>query len=141
HSDSARSLHSTRPENPVHPVHPCEYSAVITVRDTGVGLAPELLPRIFDPFTQADRSLDRSQGGLGIGLTLVQRLVELHGGSVQAASAGPGQGSEFVVRLPVAALQGPGVRGQGSVPAGAPAPILTPDPRPLTPRAKRVLVV
>ena len=75
-------------------------TAVLRVRDTGVGIAPELLPRIFDLFTQAERSLDRSQGGLGIGLCLVQRLVELHGGSVEAYSV-LGQGSEFVVRLPV----------------------------------------
>ena len=74
--------------------------AVLRVRDTGVGIAPELLPRIFDLFTQAERSLDRAQGGLGIGLSLVQRLVELHGGRVAASSA-PGQGSEFVVRLPI----------------------------------------
>ena len=73
---------------------------VIKVRDTGMGIAPELLPHIFDLFTQADRSLDRSQGGLGIGLCLVQRLVELHGGSVEAHSV-LGQGSEFVVRLPL----------------------------------------
>ena len=59
-----------------------------------------MLPRVFDLFTQAERSLDRSQGGLGIGLTLVRRLVELHGGSVAASSAGVGHGSEFVVRLP-----------------------------------------
>ena len=74
--------------------------AVLRVRDTGVGIAPEILPRIFDLFTQAERSLDRSQGGLGIGLALVQRLVEMHGGTVAASSA-VGQGSEFVVRLPV----------------------------------------
>src|SRR5476651_893652 len=74
--------------------------AVLSVRDTGVGIAPEILPRIFDLFTQAERSLDRSQGGLGIGLALVQRLVEMHGGTVTASSA-LGQGSEFVVRLPV----------------------------------------
>ncbi|MGO9916701.1 MAG: ATP-binding protein [Isosphaeraceae bacterium] len=74
--------------------------AVLRVRDTGVGIAPEILPRIFDLFTQAERSLDRSQGGLGIGLALVQRLVELHGGTVAVSSA-LGQGSEFVVRLPV----------------------------------------
>ena len=71
------------------------------MRDTGVGIAPELLPHVFDLFTQADRSLDRSQGGLGIGLALVQRLVEMHGGTVAAHSAGLGQGSEFTVRLPV----------------------------------------
>jgi PAS domain S-box-containing protein len=74
--------------------------AVLRVRDTGVGIAPEILPRIFDLFTQAERSLDRSQGGLGIGLALVQRLVEMHGGTVAAFST-LGQGSEFVVRLPV----------------------------------------
>ena len=74
--------------------------AVLRVRDTGVGIAPEILPRIFDLFTQAERSLDRSQGGLGIGLALVQRLVEMHGGTVTASSV-VGQGSEFVVRLPV----------------------------------------
>jgi len=74
--------------------------AVLRVRDSGVGIAPELLPHVFDLFTQADRSLDRSQGGLGIGLCLVQRLVELHGGKVEACST-LGKGSEFVVRLPV----------------------------------------
>ena len=73
---------------------------VLSVRDTGVGIAPELLPRIFDLFTQADRTLDRSQGGLGIGLSLVKKLVELHGGTVTAHSAGLGQGSEFIVRIP-----------------------------------------
>ena len=71
--------------------------AVLRVRDTGVGIAPEILPRIFDLFTQAERSLDRSQGGLGIGLALVQRLVEMHGGTVEVSSD-LGQGSEFVVR-------------------------------------------
>lgn len=74
--------------------------AVLRVRDTGVGIAPDVLPRIFDLFTQGARSLDRSQGGLGIGLALVQRLVEMHGGTV-AASSTMGQGSDFVVRLPV----------------------------------------
>ncbi|MDB5335045.1 MAG: multi-sensor hybrid histidine kinase [Planctomycetaceae bacterium] len=73
---------------------------VIRVRDTGVGIAPALLPLVFDLFTQAERTLDRSQGGLGIGLALVQRLTELHGGKVEAYSV-LGQGSEFVVRLPV----------------------------------------
>ncbi|MBI2876000.1 MAG: hybrid sensor histidine kinase/response regulator [Candidatus Tectomicrobia bacterium] len=78
--------------------------AMIAVRDTGLGIAPELLPRIFDLFFQADRSLDRSQGGLGLGLTVAQKLVEMHRGSLTAASAGLGQGSEFVVRLPLALL-------------------------------------
>ncbi|MEW4571374.1 ATP-binding protein [Tautonia sp. JC769] len=73
---------------------------VITVRDTGMGITPDLMPRIFDLFTQGDRTIARSEGGLGIGLTLVQKLVEMHGGTVTAASDGPGKGSEFVVRLP-----------------------------------------
>jgi PAS domain S-box-containing protein len=77
--------------------------AVLRVRDNGIGIAPDLLPRIFELFTQDERSLDRSQGGLGIGLSLVQRLVELHGGSVKAHSIW-GQGSEFVVRLPLMPL-------------------------------------
>ncbi len=79
---------------------------VVRVRDNGVGIAPELLPRVFDLFTQAERSLDRSQGGLGIGLALVQRLVDLHRGRVEVISA-LGQGSEFIVRLPVAISAAP----------------------------------
>jgi PAS domain S-box-containing protein len=75
--------------------------AVVRVRDTGIGIPAELLPHVFDMFTQAERSLDRSQGGLGIGLALVKTLVELHGGSVEAHSAGADRGSEFVVRLPL----------------------------------------
>jgi len=78
--------------------------ALVRVRDTGLGISADLLPRVFDLFTQGDRSLDRSEGGLGIGLTLVRRLVEMHGGSVEAQSAGPGCGSEFVVRLPLLTL-------------------------------------
>jgi PAS domain S-box-containing protein len=74
--------------------------AVFKIRDTGVGIEADMLPRIFDLFVQAERRLDRSQGGVGIGLTLVKLLVELHGGQVEAHSAGAGQGSEFVVRLP-----------------------------------------
>lgn len=73
--------------------------AVLTVEDTGVGISPRLLPFIFDLYVQADRTLDHAQGGLGIGLTLVRRLVELHGGTIVASSAGEGQGSRFVVRL------------------------------------------
>lgn len=76
--------------------------ATIRVRDTGIGIEPELLPNVFELFTQSSRSLDRSQGGLGIGLTLVQRLVELHGGSVSAASDGLGHGSVFEIQLPLA---------------------------------------
>jgi PAS domain S-box-containing protein len=75
--------------------------AVIRVLDNGMGLPADLRPHVFDLFTQADHSLDRSQGGLGIGLTLVRSLVELHGGKVEARSEGAGKGSEFIVRLPV----------------------------------------
>ncbi|HXG13045.1 MAG TPA: response regulator [Gemmataceae bacterium] len=78
--------------------------AVLRVRDSGVGIPRELLPSVFDLFTQGNRSLDRSQGGLGIGLTLVRRLVELHGGNVRAVSEGLGKGSEFIVRLPALPL-------------------------------------
>jgi signal transduction histidine kinase len=74
---------------------------VVTVRDTGVGIPKEMLTTIFDLFTQADRSLERSQGGLGIGLSLARRLVEMHDGSIEARSDGPGHGSEFIVRLPM----------------------------------------
>jgi signal transduction histidine kinase/DNA-binding response OmpR family regulator len=74
--------------------------AVVTVRDNGIGIDAALMPRIFDLFAQGERSLDRSQGGLGVGLTLVRRLVELHGGVVTAHSAGVGRGAEFEVRLP-----------------------------------------
>jgi signal transduction histidine kinase len=74
--------------------------AVIRIRDDGIGIRPDMLDRIFELFTQSDRLPDRVQDGLGIGLTLVRSLTELHGGTVTAASAGPGHGSEFVVRLP-----------------------------------------
>jgi PAS domain S-box-containing protein len=78
---------------------------VLSVRDNGFGISPDLLPRVFDLFTQGDRTLDRAQGGLGIGLTLVKRLVEMHGGSVEAHSDGLGKGSEFIVRLPIIEAQ------------------------------------
>jgi PAS domain S-box-containing protein len=81
---------------------------VLKVRDTGMGITPELLPRVFDLFAQGDRTMARSEGGLGIGLTLVQKLAEMHGGSVTAESEGPGKGSEFTVRLP--ALEEPAAR-------------------------------
>src|SRR5688572_26329070 len=102
---------------------------VLLVRDNGAGIAPELLPRIFDLFTQADRTLDRSQGGLGIGLSLVQKLVELHSGKVSAHSAGLGQGSEFMVRLPTLSTAGQRI---------APAPIERGE---LSTQTARVLVV
>ena len=79
--------------------------AVITVRDNGIGIPPEMLDRIFEMFVQVDTSLERTRQGLGIGLTLVKRLVELHGGEVQARSEGRGKGSEFIVRLPAFADQ------------------------------------
>jgi len=103
--------------------------AVVRVRDTGVGIPAEMLAQVFDLFTQVTHSLDRSQGGLGIGLTLVRSLVEMHGGGVRAHSGGPGQGSEFVVRLPLLA----GRRAAGSGPgAGG---------RPIESSARRILVV
>ena len=77
--------------------------AVITITDNGVGIPTELLPQIFDLFVQSNRSLDRSQGGLGIGLSVVRRLIEMHGGRVSAASDGPGRGARFELMLPVIA--------------------------------------
>jgi PAS domain S-box-containing protein len=82
--------------------HQEDLHAVFRVRDNGVGIPAEMLPYIFDMFIQVDGSLQHSQGGLGIGLTLVRRLIALHGGEVEARSDGPGRGSEFVVRLPIA---------------------------------------
>jgi PAS domain S-box-containing protein len=82
-------------------VHVEQRQAVVRVCDTGVGIAPELLGRIFDPFTQAEQTLARSQGGLGLGLALVKGFVEMHGGSVSVHSDGPGRGAEFTIRLPL----------------------------------------
>ena len=92
----------------------------IRVRDTGIGISSKLLPHVFDHFTQAHTSLHRSEGGLGIGLTVVQRLVQLHGGTVTASSAGLGLGSEFVVRLPtgLARSRGPAQRTCHPLPRG-----------------------
>ena len=84
-----------------------EGTAVVRVRDNGMGIAPELLPKVFDLFTQAERTMDRAQGGLGIGLTIVRRLIEMQGGTVEARSEGPGQGSEFIIRLPLAESPSP----------------------------------
>jgi len=89
----------------------------IRVKDTGIGIPAEILPYVFDLFTQADRTLDRSQGGLGIGLTLVKHIVEMHGGTVRAFSAGAGQGSEIVVRLPLRAEPPPRMPGESGEPA------------------------
>jgi PAS domain S-box-containing protein len=77
--------------------------ALVQVRDDGAGIQPELLARLFEPFVQADRTLDRSRGGLGLGLALVKGLVELHGGTVSAKSEGPGKGAVFTLRLPLGA--------------------------------------
>lgn len=95
--------------------------AVIRVTDTGVGMPPELVGRIFEPFVQADRSLARSAGGLGLGLSLVKGIVELHGGAVEARSAGPGAGSELLVELPLAA-EAPRTAPVPAAPAGAAGP-------------------
>jgi signal transduction histidine kinase/ActR/RegA family two-component response regulator len=93
---------------------------VLIVHDTGTGIAPEMLPRVFDLFAQAEQPLARPEGGLGIGLTLARRLIELHGGTIIGQSEGPGRGSEFVVRLPIGAPIEPGgrdERGRVTVPA------------------------
>jgi PAS domain S-box-containing protein len=96
--------------------------AVIRVKDAGVGIPPDMLARVFDLFTQVDRSLEKSQGGLGVGLSIVKRLVELHGGNVEARSEGYGKGSEFVVRLPVLRSVVPAqADGAGSPQARAPS--------------------
>jgi two-component system CheB/CheR fusion protein len=89
---------------------------VLRVADTGIGIAADVLPCIFDLFMQGERSIDRTQGGLGIGLTLVRRLVEMHNGTVRATSAGAGQGSELVIELPFGTSQTPAAK-----PAAAPA--------------------
>jgi PAS domain S-box-containing protein len=107
-------------------------TVLIRVRDTGRGIPGELLPHVFDLFTQADQSLAHTEGGLGIGLALVRGLVEMHGGAVQAFSDGPGQGSEFIVRLPMA--EG-GVRGAEASHPAAPQSALR------IPPSRRVLVV
>jgi signal transduction histidine kinase len=77
-------------------------SVVVSIRDNGIGIPADMLVKVFDLFTQADRTNSRIQGGLGIGLTLVRSMVQMHGGSIDARSDGPGRGSEFVVRLPLA---------------------------------------
>jgi signal transduction histidine kinase/GAF domain-containing protein/ActR/RegA family two-component response regulator len=106
-------------------------TACIRVRDSGIGIEPEILPKVFDLFVQARRSIDRSQGGLGIGLTIVRNLVELNGGSVTARSDGVGTGSEFAIRLPIES-------------AAAPSLAVTDAPRAIEPdggEPLRVLVV
>ncbi len=95
-----------------------EFEVVISIKDSGLGISPEMLPNIFDMFTQSDDAIERAHGGLGIGLTLVRRLVELHKGSVSARSDGLGCGSEFVVRLPMTLSEPPAL----AAPPAAPAP-------------------
>jgi signal transduction histidine kinase/ActR/RegA family two-component response regulator len=85
-------------------VTPEEREVVVSVRDTGIGIPAEALPGIFDMFSQVDHSLEKAQGGLGIGLTLVKQLLEMHGGRIEARSEGAGKGSEFIARLPVVAV-------------------------------------
>ena len=103
--------------------------AVISVKDTGVGIPADMLPRVFDMFVQVDRSLEKSQGGLGVGLAIVKRLVEMHGGTVEGRSEGYGQGSEFVIRLPIVT----------TIPAVPPPSTSGPANRP--PARRRILVV
>jgi CheY-like chemotaxis protein/two-component sensor histidine kinase len=93
---------------------------MVTVKDNGAGIPQDKLDSIFDMFMQVDLTAERSQGGLGIGLTLVKRLAEMHGGSIEARSAGEGQGSEFIVRLPV--LSKPSVAAQPKPAASEPSP-------------------
>jgi signal transduction histidine kinase len=78
---------------------------VLTVSDTGDGIAPDVLPYVFDRFRQGDTSVTRPHGGLGLGLSIVRHITELHGGSVQVASAGPGQGATFSMYLPVLGIK------------------------------------
>jgi two-component system CheB/CheR fusion protein len=106
-------------------LEPQDRAALLCVRDTGVGMTAAVIERIFQPFVQAEETLDRSHGGLGIGLALVKGLVELHGGSVGAASEGPGRGAEFTIKLPL---------------EDAPEqPTPAPHERPVSPR--RILVI
>ena len=88
---------------------PAEQQVVLRVRDSGPGIPATLLPHVFDLFTQAERTLDRAQGGLGIGLTLVKLLVEMHGGTVEARNLDRGQGAEFVIRLPTGTMATPAI--------------------------------
>lgn len=104
-------------------------SAIFRVSDNGIGIAPELLPNIFNLFVQAERSSDRKSGGLGIGLTLVYRLVELHGGTVEAKSQGLKQGSEFIVRLPMMSR------------AESALPVASPDTAKKVPLVKRRILI
>jgi PAS domain S-box-containing protein len=114
-------------------VHREGEKVAISVKDNGVGIAAEVLPKVFDLFTQAERSLARSEGGLGIGLTMVKNLVEMHGGSAAAHSEGVGKGTEFIIRLPVA-------KSDQAIPIATPPGTTELPPVPAG-RALRILVV
>src|SRR5262249_61973929 len=105
----------------------------VSVTDDGKGIEPEFLPHVFERFRQADSTSTRAHGGLGLGLAIVRHLVELHGGSVQAESEGPGRGATFTVRLPLSAPVEPPGRGHD--------PREAPDPRDLRLDGLRVMVV
>ncbi|PSM31096.1 ATP-binding protein, partial [Haliangium sp. UPWRP_2] len=105
-------------------------AAIIRVEDTGIGIAADMLQKIFEPFTQADNSLARSWGGLGLGLAFVKGLVEMHGGSVSAASEGAGKGSTFTVSLPLLPAKAPRTTGATAEEVSAAACCSAPEPRP-----------
>jgi len=107
---------------------------LLRVKDTGIGITPEVLPRVFDLFVQGRQAIDRSEGGLGLGLTIVRNLIERHQGSVSAHSDGPGRGSEFIVRLPRADVVIEMKAGQRP---DAPASVAVPCPN----RVRRILIV
>src|SRR5207253_790553 len=96
-------------------------TAVLTVRDTGIGIEPALLPQVFDSFSQGDQTLARSRGGLGLGLSIVQGLVDLHGGQVSVESAGPGQGTTVRITLPLTETRAPAAPRRGRRRAAEPS--------------------
>ena len=127
-ADQRGQVHAGRRTDHRSAARQIDDEVVLSVRDTGIGIPPEVLPHVFDLFVQERQALDRSQGGLGIGLTIVRSLIERHGGAVSARSDGPGKGSEFIVRLPVAGRAQRGSparrlrrsRSRGASPRGAP---------------------